>query len=504
MRDFENIPIERPPENARKSPRKITRRQFVKGLCAAGAVAFAGKTACEIAEHITQKDTPKNIDTLTAEEVDQIIQNRIAQIMEDIAEREKIAQKDHQVITQTFAEQLQSDNPHITLNADMRRAIEHKWHDKYAPGGSEYQDSLIAGLERMKPWVNEIRTIFREYGIDEKYIYLAIAESHFTFSAQSHQSAVGPYQITPKTARRYHMYIGNDYDERRDPIKSARLCAHHLRSSFDTFGDWDMALMDYNGGYTNVYREYLVQKEQDPETPVSIVRDDYRVQSGDTLSSIAHKHNTSVHLMLRVNPALRSDAHTIRVGQKLNIPQERFTPTKEGFDAWLEDKINDEIHTVMTGETYTVIKNDTYETIARKAQCTVDQLKAENGIAADVANPLIRIGQKIQFPVLHGEKLSKRLFAVLSMYKENINYPGKFHAIVDVIKEHHLDAHVLDQPASYTYKRLSKNLTKPVTLLDIAHNESIDVHTLQELNPAITSIKTIFPKDIDIRLPHPA
>ncbi len=504
MRDFENIPIERPPEKARKSPRKMTRRKFVKGLCAAGAIAVAGKTACEIAEHITQKDMPKDVDTLTAEEVDQIIQNRIAQIMEDIAEREKIAQKDHQVIAQTFAEQLQSDDPHITLNPDMRRAIEHKWHDKYAPGGSEYQNSLIAGLERMQPWMNELRLVFHEYGIDEKYIYLAIAESHFTFSAQSHQSAVGPYQITPKTAQRYRMHVDDTYDARRDPIESARLCAHHLRSSFDTFGDWDMALMDYNGGYTNAYREYLVQKEQDPDTPVSIVRDDYHVQSGDTLSSIAHKHNTSVHLMLRINPALRSDAHTIRVGQKLNIPQERFTPTKEGFDAWLENKINDEIRTVMAGETYTVVKNDTYETIARKAQCTVDQLKAENGIAADVANPLIRIGQKIQFPVLHGEKLSKRLFAVLSMYKENINYPGKFHAIVDVIKEHQLDTYVAQNTIPYMYKKLSARNTKPITLLDIARGEGVDVHTLQELNPAVTSIKTTLPKDIRIRLPYPA
>lgn len=98
------------------------------------------------------------------------------------------------------------------------------------------------------------------------------------------------------------------------------------------------------------------------------------VRSGDTLSSIARRYNTTVNQLLTWNKL--SNANLIRVGQRLKVSVKTTSPPL--------------VQTV-----YTVQPGDTLSAIARKYNTTVSQLVTLNGIKNANA---IRVGQKLLLP----------------------------------------------------------------------------------------------------------
>ena len=95
------------------------------------------------------------------------------------------------------------------------------------------------------------------------------------------------------------------------------------------------------------------------------------VRSGDTLSSIARRYNTTVNQLLTWNKL--SNANLIRVGQRLKVSVKTTSPPL--------------VQTV-----YTVQRGDTLSAIARKYNTTVSQLVTLNGLKNANA---IRVGQKL-------------------------------------------------------------------------------------------------------------
>ena len=59
------------------------------------------------------------------------------------------------------------------------------------------------------------------------------------------------------------------------------------------------------------------------------IKKDVTVRSGDTLSQIAKKYNTSVRQMMAANPGIEN-ADKIRVGQVLKLPKEVITGSSVG------------------------------------------------------------------------------------------------------------------------------------------------------------------------------
>ena len=59
------------------------------------------------------------------------------------------------------------------------------------------------------------------------------------------------------------------------------------------------------------------------------IQKDVTVRSGDTLSQIAKKYNTSVRQMMAANPSMKN-ANQIRVGQVLKLPKEVITGSSIG------------------------------------------------------------------------------------------------------------------------------------------------------------------------------
>ena len=130
-------------------------------------------------------------------------------------------------------------------------------------------------------------------------------------------------------------------------------------------------------------------ENESPTQEVNTNADTYTVKSGDTLSGIASKYNTTIENLVAINGI--SNPNLISVGQVLKLKGELSTGNK----------------------TYTVVAGDNLSSIANRFNTTVERICSLNGIS----NPnLIYAGQvlkldgaidnSIYHTVEHGEYLS--------------------------------------------------------------------------------------------------
>ena len=94
--------------------------------------------------------------------------------------------------------------------------------------------------------------IFEEYlakhNVPHHLKYLPIVESNLNPVAKSPASAVGLWQFMPSTGKMYHLQINKMLDERCDTYKASDAAASLLRTLYDMYGDWPLALAAYNCG----------------------------------------------------------------------------------------------------------------------------------------------------------------------------------------------------------------------------------------------------------------
>lgn len=115
---------------------------------------------------------------------------------------------------------------------------------------------LLRSLERAGKYKDMISKILRDEGVPQDLIYLAVAESGFQPQALNGKSgAGGMWQFMPTGA--YGLARNGWVDERFDPEKSSRAYARYIKSLYNQFGDWYLAMAAYDWGPGYVQRSVM-------------------------------------------------------------------------------------------------------------------------------------------------------------------------------------------------------------------------------------------------------
>lgn len=116
---------------------------------------------------------------------------------------------------------------------------------------------LLRSLERAGKYKDRIAQILREEGVPQDLIYLAVAESGFQPQAlNARTGAGGMWQFMP-FLNAYGLARNGWVDERFDPEKSSRAYGRYMKSLYQQFGDWYLAMAAYDWGPGNVQRAVM-------------------------------------------------------------------------------------------------------------------------------------------------------------------------------------------------------------------------------------------------------
>lgn len=102
--------------------------------------------------------------------------------------------------------------------------------------------------ERAGIYAPVLSKILGEQGLPRDLIYLSMAESGFHTKAKSWAKAVGAWQFMPYTGKKFGLKIDFYVDERRDPIKATKAASRYLKTLYNMFGNWELAMASYNAG----------------------------------------------------------------------------------------------------------------------------------------------------------------------------------------------------------------------------------------------------------------
>ncbi|RMF23212.1 MAG: LysM peptidoglycan-binding domain-containing protein [Deltaproteobacteria bacterium] len=226
-------------------------------------------------------------------------------------------------------------------------------------------DELCGAVARARPLLDRMRRILEEHGVPGELASLPLVESGYRSEANSHAGAVGIWQFTRSTGRRF-LHIDHVVDERRDPIAATEAAAKYLRENYEQLGSWPLAITAYNHGANgiayavrklgtrnlativrryrsrsfgfasrNFYAEFLAAVDvmaeadarcgnrADPEPAPARVRIDSYV----SMPQLARAAGVDVATLARMNPALQPDVAAGKLyvprGYVLNVPAEK-------------------------------------------------------------------------------------------------------------------------------------------------------------------------------------
>jgi membrane-bound lytic murein transglycosylase D len=119
-------------------------------------------------------------------------------------------------------------------------------------------------LKRSHRYLPYIDETLRKEGLPEDLSYVAVAESALRAHAGSNKGAMGYWQFTVSTGRKYGLVIDDRIDERRNLFASTGAAVRYFKDLHGQFGSWTLAaaaeIMEQ--GTNNYYQLYLPLETQ--------------------------------------------------------------------------------------------------------------------------------------------------------------------------------------------------------------------------------------------------
>jgi len=133
------------------------------------------------------------------------------------------------------------------------------------------RDKFIEGLIIRGRYIKRIKEILLEEGIPVEISALPHIESSFNTNARSRYGAVGIWQFTRSTGRRY-LRINSSIDDRKDPFASTKAAAELFKKSYEELKSWPLAILAHNYGIYGIKR--AVRKLN--TTDISVIIEKYK------------------------------------------------------------------------------------------------------------------------------------------------------------------------------------------------------------------------------------
>ncbi|HEY4382160.1 MAG TPA: transglycosylase SLT domain-containing protein [Acidobacteriaceae bacterium] len=357
---------------------------------------------------------------------------------------------------------------------------------------------LLRSLERAGKYKGMISRVLSEEGVPQDLIYLAVAESGFQPQALNAKSgAGGMWQFMPTGA--YGLARNGWVDERFDPEKSSRAYARYIKSLYNQFGDWYLAMAAYDWGpgyvqrsvmrtgyadYWELYRRNVLPQETKNYVPgiiaaiimaknpkqygleglvadPPVVSDTVTVDYAVDLRLVADVTDASLGDIVALNPSLLRMTTPRDEDFDLHLPYGTHDAFLKRMSAIPEDKRTSwRFHVVRPGESLDVIASAFHDRSS--------EIAAANDITADAA---IDTGDELIVPVTNIVAAPHSMYYVTRPGDTLVTVADRFNVTVEDLRRwNHLSSTTLKPHRTL-------DVAQPVRLAPVTHVRARTSHT---------------------------